>query len=78
VVLLDEPYGALDPPGFDLVDGVIRELKRRGTTILMATHQVERSRTYADMEIVLEEGRVVRTAAQPAGGTPAFHGVSSC
>jgi heme exporter protein A len=86
IVLLDEPYGALDPPGFDLVDGVIRELKRRGTTILMATHQVERSRTYADMEIVLEEGRVVRTAAlpgggdaaQPAGGTPAFHGVSSC
>jgi heme exporter protein A len=59
VVLLDEPYGALDPPGFDLVDEVIRELKRRGTTIMMATHQVERSRTYADMELVLDEGRVV-------------------
>src|SRR6185503_2302181 len=25
VVLLDEPYGALDPPGFDLVDQVIRD-----------------------------------------------------
>lgn len=60
VVLLDEPYGALDPPGFDLVDDVIRELKRRGTTIMMATHQVERSRTYADMEVVLEEGRIVQ------------------
>ncbi|HYC87833.1 MAG TPA: heme ABC exporter ATP-binding protein CcmA [Thermoanaerobaculia bacterium] len=63
VVLLDEPYGALDPPGFDLVDEVIRELKRRGTTIMMATHQLERSRTYSDMEIVLEEGRVVRQSA---------------
>jgi heme exporter protein A len=60
VVLLDEPYGALDPPGFDLVDEVIGALKRRGTTIMMATHQVERSRTYADMELMLEEGRVVR------------------
>ena len=82
VVLLDEPYGALDPPGFDLVDDVIRELKRRGTTILMATHQVERSRTYSDWELVLEAGRVVRSAAVPAavaaasraaapgGGTP--------
>lgn len=63
VVLLDEPYGALDPPGFDLVDSVVAELKRRGTTILIATHQIERTRTYADWELVLESGRVVRSAA---------------
>jgi ABC-type multidrug transport system ATPase subunit len=68
IVLLDEPYGALDPQGFDLVDEVIGELKRRGATILLATHQVERSRTYADWELVLEAGRVVRTAAVSAGG----------
>lgn len=59
VVFLDEPYGALDPPGFDLVDAVIGELKRRGTTILMATHQLERSAKLADMSLVLEAGRVV-------------------
>lgn len=59
-VLLDEPYGALDPPGFDLVDSVIADLKRRGTTILVSTHQVERVRAYADAELVLEAGRVVR------------------
>lgn len=59
VVFLDEPYGALDPPGFDLVDTVIGELKRRGTTILMATHQLERSAKLADMSLVLEGGRVV-------------------
>ncbi len=59
VVLLDEPYGALDPPGFDLVDEVIGELKRRGTTILMATHQVERSLTLADAALVLEQGKVI-------------------
>lgn len=62
VVLLDEPYGALDPPGFDLVDAVIAELKRRGTTILMATHQLERSAKLADMSLVLEGGRVVEYA----------------
>jgi heme exporter protein A len=58
VVFLDEPYGALDPPGFDLVDGVIADLKKRGTTILIATHQLERVAAYADAQIVLEEGRV--------------------
>jgi energy-coupling factor transporter ATP-binding protein EcfA2 len=61
----------LDPPGFDLVDEVIRELKRRGTTIMMATHQVERSRTYSDWEIVLEAGKVVRSAAVPAAAVAA-------
>jgi ABC-type multidrug transport system ATPase subunit len=51
VVLLDEPYGALDPPGFDLVDSVIRDLK--------ATHQWERSSRLADVALVLENGRVI-------------------
>ena len=59
VVFLDEPYGALDPPGFDLVDSVIGELKRRGTTILMATHQWERSSKLADMALVLDQGKVI-------------------
>jgi heme exporter protein A len=59
VVLLDEPYGALDPPGFDLVDQVILDLKQRGTTILMATHQWERASRMADLALVLEQGRVL-------------------
>ncbi|HEX8169308.1 MAG TPA: heme ABC exporter ATP-binding protein CcmA [Thermoanaerobaculia bacterium] len=58
VVLLDEPYGALDPQGFDLVDGAIASLKRRGVTILLATHQWERASRYADVAMVLAEGRV--------------------
>ena len=58
VVLLDEPYGALDPPGFDLIDDVIRDLKSRGTTILMATHQIERAERLCDAAITLEGGRI--------------------
>jgi heme exporter protein A len=59
VVFLDEPYGALDPPGFDLVDEVIRLLKRQGTTILMATHQWERSSRLSDLALILEQGKVI-------------------
>ena len=59
VVFLDEPYGALDPPGFDLVDAVIADLKRRGTTVVMATHQWERSSRLCDTAIVLEAGRMI-------------------
>lgn len=59
VVFLDEPYGALDPPGFELVETVIATLKAAGTTVLLATHQVERVGRFADASITLEEGRVV-------------------
>ena len=58
VVLLDEPYAALDPAGFDLVDSVIGELKDRGGTILVATHQLERTATVSDYALTLEGGRV--------------------
>jgi heme ABC exporter ATP-binding subunit CcmA len=58
VVLLDEPYGALDPPGFALVDSVIAGLKAGGATILMATHQWERAATFCDTAVVLEQGKV--------------------
>ncbi|MEO8035474.1 MAG: heme ABC exporter ATP-binding protein CcmA [Acidobacteriota bacterium] len=62
VVMLDEPYGALDPEGFALVDELVREWKREGATVLMATHQVEHVVAMADRSIIIEEGRI---ASQP-------------
>ncbi|HEX2120171.1 MAG TPA: heme ABC exporter ATP-binding protein CcmA [Thermoanaerobaculia bacterium] len=59
IVLLDEPYGALDPEGFALVDDVVRTLRSRGVTVLMATHQIERAGALADLVLRLEQGRVV-------------------
>jgi heme ABC exporter ATP-binding subunit CcmA len=58
LVLLDEPYGALDPEGFALVDRVVSSLKGRGATVMMATHQLERAGALADARLVLEGGRV--------------------
>jgi heme exporter protein A len=68
VVLLDEPYGQLDPAGFALVDEVVRELKSRGATVLMATHQVGHVAAVADRALLLEQGRV--TWNGPAGELP--------
>ncbi len=58
VVLLDEPYGQLDPEGFALVDDVVRELRSRRVTVLMATHQLERGGSLSDMQVFLAAGRV--------------------
>ena len=66
LALLDEPYGQLDPEGFALVDEVVRELKASGTTVMMATHQIERGSGLADDAILLDAGRVTWTG--PAAG----------
>ncbi len=58
VVLLDEPYGQLDPEGFVLVDEVVRELKKAGAAVVMSTHQVDRVGSFADRAITLEAGRI--------------------
>jgi energy-coupling factor transporter ATP-binding protein EcfA2 len=57
VVLLDEPYGHLDPPGFLLVDGLLQRLRREGVTVLMATHLLTRGRALCDRGLVQYESQ---------------------
>lgn len=76
LVFLDEPYAALDPAGFDLVDSVIRELKSRGVTVLVATHQVERTAAVSDCELHLEAGRVQLFRSFGDRMSPPAHAVS--
>jgi heme exporter protein A len=59
VLLLDEPYGELDPAGFALLDRVLDEQRRRGVTVLLATHLLEHGRALCDEAIALEEGRLI-------------------
>jgi ABC-type multidrug transport system ATPase subunit len=72
VVMLDEPYGQLDPPGFRLVDRLIGSLRDRGATVLVATHLLERGAGLADLAVVLEAGRLLWSG--PAAELPARAG----
>lgn len=58
IVLLDEPYGHLDPPGFRLVDRLLESLRAQGRTVLMATHLLARGRSLCDHALLLEAGRL--------------------
>jgi heme exporter protein A len=59
VLLLDEPYGELDPAGFALLDRVLDDQRRRGVTVLLATHLLDHGRALCDEAIALEEGRLI-------------------
>ncbi|MCB9727461.1 MAG: heme ABC exporter ATP-binding protein CcmA [Deltaproteobacteria bacterium] len=59
VVLLDEPYGQLDPSGFDLIDRFLRDCAAQGRALIVATHLVERAAALLDTGLVLASGRPV-------------------
>lgn len=73
LVLLDEPYAQLDPAGFRFVDDLIDQFRRRGVTVLMATHLLNRGAALCDEGIVLEDGQVRWTG--PAAGLPRQSGL---
>ncbi|PCC67846.1 putative ABC transport system ATP-binding protein [Nannocystis exedens] len=58
LLLADEPTGNLDSRNGDAVMGLLRELHRSGTTIVMVTHNPEYARQ-AERTIHLFDGRVV-------------------
>jgi heme ABC exporter ATP-binding subunit CcmA len=57
--LLDEPHAALDPDGRDLLDSIVRETAASGTTVLIASHDIDRAADLADRLVTIEGGRAV-------------------
>lgn len=58
LVILDEPTAGLDVGTRDELHALMSELKSRGTTILLATHDMAEAEKLADRAIVLVGGRV--------------------
>lgn len=58
MILLDEPYPSLDSYGRETLDALIRDWKREGKTILLASHDHELALAHVDRLIVLEAGKV--------------------
>jgi heme exporter protein A len=67
LVLLDEPYAALDADGMDLVDAVLAAWRAAGVSVLVASHATDRIADVLDGRIVLDRGVVA--AAEGTGVT---------
>jgi polar amino acid transport system ATP-binding protein len=59
VLMLDEVTAALDPELIGDVLAVIRNLKERGMTMLIVTHEMGFARDVADRVCFLDGGRIV-------------------
>jgi len=59
VLFLDEPTSFVDHQGSELIIRRLRELKKRGTTMVASTHSAKISSQLADHLVVLDAGGVV-------------------
>ena len=72
LLLLDEPLNAVDAETREVMADLLEELRRDGTTVLVATHDIGRLDTGFDDALYLIEGRMAPPppAAPVAGETP--------
>ena len=65
VLFLDEPTASLDPAAARSVEKIIADIHKRGTTIVMTTHNLVQAKRLADDILFLHAGRVTeRTPAR--------------
>jgi ABC-type polar amino acid transport system ATPase subunit len=58
VLLMDEPTSALDPARRGVLGELLRDLVRQGRTLLIATHDTDFARSYADRVIEIADRRI--------------------
>jgi ABC-type multidrug transport system ATPase subunit len=54
--LLDEPHAGLDKEGRDIVDALVRDAAAAGATIILSSHELDRSMELADEIVTLGGG----------------------
>jgi len=59
LIIIDEPFTALDPINTQMVKDLMLDLSREGTSIIMSTHQMHQVEALCDRILLINEGRDV-------------------
>lgn len=59
LLLLDEPTVGVDPQSRERIFDMLNELTKRGTSVLLTTHQLDEVQTRCDRIVIIDQGRVV-------------------
>lgn len=59
VIIIDEPFSALDPVNTQLVKDMLKEQRTAGKTIMMSTHQMNQVEQLCDKIILIDHGNVL-------------------
>lgn len=59
LVFLDEPTTGLDPQSRRQIWGIVKDLQRRGKTVMLTTHYMEEAQTLCDRVAVMDSGAII-------------------
>ncbi len=59
LVIIDEPFSALDPVNTQMVKDILREERAKGTAIVMCSHQMHQVEELADRIALIHKGRTM-------------------
>lgn len=68
ILLLDEPFNAVDAASRSILVEVLDELRRQGATVVMATHALDPLSINASEVVHLRDGRILAHPASQASG----------
>ncbi|MED5230049.1 MAG: heme ABC exporter ATP-binding protein CcmA [Actinomycetota bacterium] len=66
--LLDEPYAGLDSNGRELVNSSILQASELGTTVLIASHQIDKIGSNRERTLLVKGGRIVNDSDEDGEG----------
>jgi lipooligosaccharide transport system ATP-binding protein len=66
LLVLDEPTTGLDPQARHLIWDKVRELKKRGVTVMITTHYMDEAQQLCDRLVIMEKGKIL-VEGQPMG-----------
>ena len=59
IIIIDEPFAALDPVNTQLVKDLLIELRNEGRTVVMSTHQMNQVEMLCDRLVLIDHGTVL-------------------
>src|SRR5699024_2672549 len=61
IILMDEPFGALDPITRDTLQDLVKELQKKlGKTFIFVTHDMDEAIKLADRIVIMSHGKVIQ------------------
>lgn len=63
IILMDEPFGALDPLTREALQRLVKRLQQMGRTIIMVTHDMDEAIRLADRIVIMDQGHIIQNAS---------------
>ena len=63
IIFLDEPTTGLDPQARRNLWGLVKEIREKGTTVIITTHYMDEAEILCDRVAIIDSGKIIAMAS---------------